>query len=269
MNLYRIAQSILLALVVIGLFAAMARNAYGFTFIGVACLGLAALYFMQALAIVIADFSLLKFKTATGLFELFLLGLLLALFGLRAFYIYLPASEFIFSGVCILLSLLYLFLARINFKETLDESRGLAFNLFFLNVSIVFFLLSMAIRVYTSWSLMAGALGMLTALPFIFSVLKKQQFEIKDKVVTLFQVVSASKSKLGLLFLFFICSAFYMGLTQFGYIPEIENADRPSAYIELINNAESGKEKPVDGRYRHEIYKESMGKFLERHGGRN
>jgi hypothetical protein len=39
-----------------------------------------------------------------------------------------------------------------------------------------------------------------------------------------------------------------------------------ATYIELINQAETGKEKPVNGRYRHEIYKEQMDKFLARHG---
>ena len=36
--------------------------------------------------------------------------------------------------------------------------------------------------------------------------------------------------------------------------------------IELINNAETGRENPVDGQYQHEVYKEAMDKFLERHG---
>jgi len=34
----------------------------------------------------------------------------------------------------------------------------------------------------------------------------------------------------------------------------------------VINQAETGKEKPVNGKYRHEIYKEQMDKFLAKHG---
>ena len=72
-----------------------------------------------------------------------------------------------------------------------------------------------------------------------------------------------------MLFLFFIFSVIYVGLSNFRIIPSIENADKPKAYIELINQAETGKEKQVNGKYQHEIYKEAMDKFLARHGNKN
>jgi hypothetical protein len=56
-----------------------------------------------------------------------------------------------------------------------------------------------------------------------------------------------------------------LGLSNFRIIPSIENTDKPKTYIELINQAETGKEKPVNGKYNHEIYKEAMDKFLARH----
>jgi hypothetical protein len=99
-------------------------------------------------------------------------------------------------------------------------------------------------------------------------LLRKQQFETLVGSVSLFNFVRKSKSKAGLLFIFFISSAVYTGLSQLGFIPEIENSERPKAYIELINDAESGKEKAIDGKYHHEKYKEAMDKFLERHSSK-
>ena len=39
----------------------------------------------------------------------------------------------------------------------------------------------------------------------------------------------------------------------------------PHAYIELINDAETGKEKAVDGKYKHELYKEAYDHFIEKY----
>jgi hypothetical protein len=72
-----------------------------------------------------------------------------------------------------------------------------------------------------------------------------------------------------MLFLFFIFSVFYVGLSTFRIIPAIENTDKPGNYIELVTEAETGNEKPVNGRYRHEIYRQAMDKFLARHGNKN
>ncbi len=87
---------------------------------------------------------------------------------------------------------------------------------------------------------------------------------IQEHPVTLLQFIVAEKNKAGLLFLFFIFSGVYVGLSTIKIIPAIENSDKPRTYIELINNAESGKEEPENGKFQHEKYKEVMDKFLER-----
>jgi len=266
MQINRIVQVLLFALVIIGIFASMAKNAYGFTLMGIACFGLATLYLVQLIWKLIEDYSTLTKNEKLSLAELFFLAIMLTLFGLRAFYIYLPGSKLMFMVVCIFLIIIYLMNALDVFNATRRESRGLTFNMGFFYLSIFFFLASMFIRVVPLWSIVFGIIGLLLTLPFLFSMLRKQQFEIQGGTVTLFNFVRKSKSKAGLLFIFFISSGVYTGLSQIELIPQIENSDRPKAYIELINNAESGKEKSVDGKYRHEAYKKAMDKFLERHG---
>jgi|GEM_PF-395597 len=265
MRITKTIQFFLLALIAVGVFASMARNSYGFTFIGVGCFGLGLLYVLELIWKLIEDRASLGKDERMSVAELLLLAVLLALFGFRAFYIYVPGVEFIFMGVCVLLIVVYLLMAGGIFTSTKRESRALAWNMVLFYSSILFFLLSMLTRVLTLWSLLFGVLGMLSSLPFLFSVLRQQKYEVSGKHISLFQFVLTSKSKAGILFLFFIFSGLYTGLSQVGFIPEIENSDRPKAYIDLINDAESGKDIPVDGKYHHETYSEAMNKFLERH----
>src|SRR5258706_1917507 len=107
MKINRILQSVFFALALIGVFASMARNAYGFTYMGISCFCLALLYFVQLIWKVIEDHSTMETKEIPGLLESFLLSCLLLLFGLRAFYIRLPYSDFIFISLCVLLLFVY------------------------------------------------------------------------------------------------------------------------------------------------------------------
>jgi hypothetical protein len=38
----------------------------------------------------------------------------------------------------------------------------------------------------------------------------------------------------------------------------------PQAYFELVKQAESGKEKPVNGKYKHEEFKDMYDRFVSR-----
>jgi hypothetical protein len=194
------------------------------------------------------------------------LAALLTLFGLRAFYIYLPGGEFVFVAVCLLLMATYLMLAFRVFTDIKKQNPGPALIIIGLYSSILLFLLSMLFRISPFWSLLFGGLGVLASVPFLWSVLRQKKYEISGNLISLFQFLVTSKNKAGLLFAFFLFSGLYTGLTQVGLIPEIENTDRPKAYVDLIERAEADGEKTADGRYQHEKYKEAMDKFLERHG---
>ena len=119
-----------------------------------------------------------------------------------------------------------------------------------------------------SLSAIIGVLGFIVSVPFLISFLRRNKYDFSARPMTVFQFIVSSGNKAGILFLFFILSGLYLGLSNFRIIPNIDNADKPPAYIELINNAETGKEKPVNGKYEHEIYKEYLDKFLLRHGSK-
>ena len=268
MKLSQVIQSIFLGLILLGLFATMAQNSYGLTLMGVSCFGLALLFFAQLIWKVIED-SGIENKDFTGLSELLLLSILLMIFGFRVFYIKLPFSDIIFIMLCVLLILTYTSITlKIN-KITRNENPSLAGNATYFYLSIIIFLISLGSRVISpSLSALIGALGFLIAIPFLISVFGRKKYDYSDGTVTVFQFIASSGNKAFMLFLFFALSSIYIVLSNLRIIPRIGNADKPPTYIELINNAETGKEKPVKGKYEHEIYKENLDMFLQRHGSK-
>lgn len=268
MRIDKFLQAVLLALALVGIFAAMAKNEYGYTLMGVACLGLAMLYLAQIAWTLITDYSTITKEGIVGIGELFFLSIFLSLFGFRAFYIYIPYGEYVFLGACLVLGLIYSKIGFAKFTDHVKVNKSLAWGLLFLYTSVILFLLSLGTRVFTSWSSVPGALAFLSALVFFLFIARRIQYEIDGKTSTLPQVVVTSNNKAGLLFSFFVAAILYTGLTYLDIIPVIENASRPRAYIELINDAERRRESPVDGKYKHETYKEAMDKFLERHDPR-
>jgi hypothetical protein len=157
-----------------------------------------------------------------------------------------------------------------TFNDVKNENPGLAGIIVFFYSSLLLFILSLGTRIFNpTLSEVIGALGFLASIPFLISLLRQKKYDYSGRSITLLQFIVASRNKAGMLFLFFIFSSVYVGLSNFKIIPAIENADKPATYIELINQAESGKEKPVNGKYKHEIFKEAMDKFLRRHGNKN
>jgi len=270
MKISQVLQTLLLGLILAGLSAMMAKNGYGYTLMGLSCFGLAALYFAQIIWKVIEDFSGMEKKDISGISELLLLAILISLFGFRAFYINVPFSDIIFVSVCVLLIVVYSLIATGTFIAAKNENPVLAGIIAFFFSSLLLFLLSLGSRIFNvSLSAIAGAFGFLVSVPFIIAVLRQKKYDYSGKSITLFQFIATARNKAGMLFLFFIFSGVYMGLSNFKIIPAIENADKPPAYIEMINQAESGKDIPVNGKYNHEVCKEAMDKFLARHGNNN
>lgn len=267
MKISQVLQSLFLGLILAGLSAMMAKNGYGYTLMGLSCFGLAALYLVQIIWRVIGEFSELEKKDLLPLAELLLLAILISLFGFRAFYVNLPFSDIIFVSVCGLLILVYYIIAAGAFNAAKKENSGLAGIIAFFFSSLLLFLLSLGSRILNpSLSAVIGILGFLVSIPFLIALLRQRKFGYSGKSITIFQFIIAASNKAGMLFLFFILSSVYVGLSNFKIIPAIENADKPPAYIELINQAESGKDLQVNGKYKHEVYKEAMDKFLARYG---
>lgn len=62
----------------------------------------------------------------------------------------------------------------------------------------------------------------------------------------------------------YVLFTMYMGLTKFDLIPKLYSNEYPQTYLKLVQEAESGLERPIDGKYKHEIFKEKYDRLVER-----
>jgi len=67
----------------------------------------------------------------------------------------------------------------------------------------------------------------------------------------------------------FVLFTVYMGLTKFDILPKMYSDEYLQAYLELVKQAEGGAEKPVNGKYKHEEFKELYDQFVNRHNASN
>jgi hypothetical protein len=131
--------------------------------------------------------------------------------------------------------------------------------------SIIFYTLSMVTVPFIP--LLTEPLGGLAFfLVIVFAVLSfvKKKLMVEGEMVTGLNYIARFKDKAVLLMALFILFTSYMVLTKIGAIPKMYSDEYPQAYFELVNQAEMGKEKPVEGKYRHEEFKRKYDQFVER-----
>ena len=160
---------------------------------------------------------------------------------------------------------LYLLRAFQNFAITWKENRKLASITSAYYLSIVFYTFSMVVVVVQpSWSEPAGGIGFGLLLMFIAGVLLFNELYFAGEKYSAFQFLKRYVDKSVLVLVIYLLFTLYLGLTKFKLIPQMYSSEYPQGYIQLVNKAESGEEKPQDGKYKHEKFKESLDRFLER-----
>jgi hypothetical protein len=60
-----------------------------------------------------------------------------------------------------------------------------------------------------------------------------------------------------------------MGFTKIGALPKMYSNEYPQAYFQLVSNAERDLEQPVEGKFKHEEFKEQYETFLEHNKNRS
>jgi hypothetical protein len=79
-----------------------------------------------------------------------------------------------------------------------------------------------------------------------------------------FQFIFRLKDRSGVLIVLFLLFTAYMGLTKIEVLPKMYSDEFPKAYFQLVNEAEAGREKPKDGKFKHEEFKEKYDQFVTR-----
>jgi hypothetical protein len=89
-------------------------------------------------------------------------------------------------------------------------------------------------------------------------------FLVVGEKTTAVKTISGFRDRYFLLISLFILFAIYVGFTGSGVLPKLYSDKYPQAYYQLVNRAESGKEKPVDGRFEYETFRKNYEQLLEK-----
>jgi hypothetical protein len=245
-----------------GAFASMAQNDYGIKILGVVAVAFSVLFLSQLISFFSKKNQNRDNSEAVELFSLILLSGILAL---RVFYIRFPFVELFFAGAGLLLVIVYIRKLVSSYKLNQTKSKSMAWLVLLFHASIIFYIVSMiAVAFIPSLSEPAGGAAFAMTLVFIIMSLIKKEIMVGNEKVSAFSFIARFKDSSILLITLFLLFTAYMGFTKIGVLPKMYSDEFPQAYFELVNQAETGKEQPVNGKFRHEEFKEKYDRFVER-----
>ncbi|MDH4058366.1 MAG: hypothetical protein OEU76_06355, partial [Cyclobacteriaceae bacterium] len=102
---------------------------------------------------------------------------------------------------------------------------------------------------------------------FVGLSLASKQFMIDGEKISSIRFVSRFRDRSVLLITLFLIFTAYMGLTKIEILPKMYSDEFPQVYFKMVNDAEMGKEEPIDGKYKHERFKEKYDEFVSRQSG--
>ena len=252
---------LLFILLIMGSFASMALNSYGLKIVAGVCVAFAIIFFTQ----LIYQMRRKGLKDWLSIMELISLFTLAIIFCLRVMYIHFTLVELIFGIAGILLAVVYAIRLVRNYNRTIRKNKKLAYLVLFFNASLVLYILSMTVLPFApSMSEPAGILGFALVISFVVLSYLSKDFMYDGNKITSFQLILQRKDRSVLLMSMFILFSFYAGLTKINFLPGMYSDEFPQAYFQLVNQAERGGEKPVDGVYSHQEFKAMYDSFVER-----
>lgn len=252
---------LLFILLVMGAFASMAQNSYGIKLIGVVAFVFAGVFIIELIGAISSE----EQKDGMIIAELTAMIPFAAIFGCRVFNIYFPFIEWVFvaAGACLLA--FYIRKLFFRYRRLADKNQRLAILGFFFHLSIILFLLSMMLAPFTiqaaEW---VGVAGFFFLLIFILGALIKKYHLVDGNNVTVLQMITGYRDHSIVLAILFLLLSIFVSLNNAGLLPAIYSDELPRAYFELVNDASSGKEKPVDGKYKYGEFMKEYQQFLER-----
>ena len=261
MKRYNTIYYLLFVLLMTGSFASMAQNNYGMVMMGLVGAGFSILFLTQL-------FSLLSKEVEDKrmvFIELGSLVVLAAILTLRIFLIHFNFIEIVFVVAGLLLVFFYTRKLLLSWNALKGDAQklGMLTSLFY--GSIIFYLLSMVTVPF--WPFLAepfGALAFLLIILFAGLGIKKNNLTDDGEKISAIEYVAKFKDRSVVLIFLFLLFTAYMGLTKIEVLPKMYSDEYPQAYFELVNRAESGKEEPENGKFKHQEFKEAYNRFVER-----
>ena len=261
MKRYSLSYYILCFFLVAGAFAAMAQNDYGIKVLGWVAVAFAVLFVIQFVQVLFSEMN----EKVIPLLELGSLTIMATVLALRAYYIRFPFVEVIFGASGLALITIYIIKLLRSWSELTKRNKVLAILVSLFYGSIIFYVVSM-VAVPLAPGIAEPMGGIAFGLVILFCILSfvKKNLLLDGEYVFAFKYVLKFKDRSVVLLTLFVLFTAYMGLTKVGILPKMYSDEYPQAYFELVKQAETGNEKPVSGKYKHEEFKEMYDQFVSR-----
>lgn len=262
MSRYNPYYYLLFVLLIFGAFASMAQNDYGIKILGAAASAFGLLFLLQLPA------ELRTKRKTDGLViaELSGLAIISIILSMRVFYIRFPFVEVVFGIAGLLLIASYMVRIIRAWSALQKKSATLAVLVILFLSSIASYIISMTLVPFIPGVAEPfGALGFFLLIVFLLGGLIKRKMLVEGERLSAFTYISRVRDRSIVLISLFVLFTAYMGLTKIGFIPKMYSDEFPQKYFELVDQAESGKEKPVEGKFRHEEFKKQYDLLLSRH----
>jgi hypothetical protein len=260
MKKYNPIYYLLFILLVMGAFASMAQNSYGLKIMGGVGFAFALLFLMEFIFVLRGKDN----KDVSVVIEPVCLFLLSFIFGLRVFYLRFSYVELLFTMAGTLLMLIYLQKMVVNFRQIQPKNNLMAMIMLVFHLSIILFFVSLIIVPFSQKiSEIAGIIAFILLLGFIAIGLLKRDLLVDGERISAFRMVTYLKDHSIIIVSLFLLFSFYFGFNKIGLIPGVYSDEFPQAYFKLIGDVTKRNEKPVNGKYKYEEFKEQYDQFLK------
>ncbi len=251
---------LLFILLIMGAFASMAQNSYGLKLMG----GVAFVFGGVFLFELIGALTKEEKKDGFALAELAAMIVFALVFGCRVFNIYFPFIEWVFVAAGAVLVLFYIRKLVIRYRRLVERNASLARLGLIFHGSIILFLLSMIMAPFASkQATWVGMAGFVFLILFITGALIKKYYMLEGNKVTALQMVTGYRDHSIVLALLFLLFSLFTSFNKIGVLPDIYSDEMPQVYYQLVNDAATKKEKPVNGKYKYEEFKAQYDLFLK------
>ena len=251
---------LLFILLIMGTFASMAQNDYGMKIIGGVAFAFALIFIVEFISIVRTKDKM----DVYALIEVVCLFFLAFIFGLRVFYIRFPYVELVFGAAGTLLASIYLRKTILRYRYYQPKNDFLAMFVLIFHLSIVLFLVSLVMAPFApKTGEVIGTIALVLLFVFIVAAVFKKDLLVEGANMSAFKIVKHFQDHSTIIVSLFLLFSLYFGLNRIGILPGVYSDEFPKAYLELVNKATSGKEKPVDGKYKYEEFMDKYEQFLK------
>ena len=152
----------------------------------------------------------------------------------------------------------------LRYRDFQPKNNFLAMLVLVFHLSIILFFISLVMVPFEqSIAEVAGIGAFVLLLIFIVAGLLNKKLLVEGENISAFLMVRRFKDHSIIIVSLVLMFSFYIGFNKIGVLPGIYSDEFPRAYFELVNKANTEKEKAEDGQYKHEEFMKKYKQFLK------